>query len=72
MERTLKADSRKLQDKRERVKLATYLGARTRHRFETKPLAPRNAGSWRMRLLLIAILFLLISVWGLWMELSGR
>jgi len=52
----------------ERNKLATYLGARTSHRFERQTPERQNIRTWRIRFILAAAAFLLLGLWGIWLE----
>jgi hypothetical protein len=53
---------------REQIKLATYLGAQTAHRFRRKGRLTTTQQSWRVRLFVVAGVLGFICLWSVWRE----
>ena len=62
------APGRTTAKKRDRRKLAAYLGAGTAHRFRRKGKITVGQAHWRTRMFVLAVLLSLVSAWGLWRE----
>ena len=56
---------------RDRVKLATYLGAQTYHRFRSKKRISEPGKERRAQLILLAIILLVLALLGVWYEVYG-
>jgi hypothetical protein len=54
--------------KKDLKKLATYLSARTDHRFRRKAKTTHNELQWRSRLYVLAVLLAAVGAWSLWRE----
>jgi len=52
------------------VKLATLLGAQTKHpgRAQKSKAASGEAIHWRIRLLIVSLALLALGLWGIWRE----
>jgi len=54
--------------KKDLKKLATYLSARTDHRFRRKAKTSHNELQWRTRLYVLTALLATVGLWSVWRE----